>query len=308
MCLHHRLSEPLPLRCLLLALVLAMLLSLGGTSGLGQPAKIDTLRIGATGTLTGNADSAKEKSGHAALQQFIKEESGLNNEILRQKDWTELADKLAKGQLHIALFQGHEFAWAQEKYAELRPLVVAVNVYRYSAAHVLARSDNPAKDFAGLKGQSLMLPITNQEFLRLYLDRQCQAAGKKLEAFFSTITALENVEEALDDLVDGKGQVVVVDGAAVEAYKRRKPGRFNKLKEVVRSQPFPPGVIAYFGTTLDDTTLRRFKSALLGANRKEKGEMLLTLSRLTAFESVPDDLQRVLVEMRKAYPSEAKGK
>ncbi len=308
MSFHHRRSRTVSLRCLLLSLVLAMLLSFWGPSSPGQPVKIDKLRIGATGTLTGDADSAREKTGRATLQQFIKEESGLNNEILRQKDWKELAERLAKGQLHIALFQGHEFAWAQEKYPELRPLVVAVNVYRYSAAHVLARSDNPAHDFAGLKGQSLMLPVTNQEFLRVYLDRECQAAGKKTEEFFSKIMAPENVEDALDDLVDGKGQIVVVDGAAVEAYKRRKPGRFARLKEVVRSLPFPPGVIAYHGTTLDDATLRRFKSALLGAGRKEKGEMLLTMSRLTAFESVPDDLQRVLVEMRKAYPSEARGK
>jgi ABC-type phosphate/phosphonate transport system substrate-binding protein len=308
MCLQQRLTRFRTLQCLLLPLVLAILFSVWGTTSLGQPTKIDKLRIGATGTFTGNADSAKEKAGHATLQQFIKEETGLTNEVLRQKDWKELTDKLAKGQLHLALFQGHEFAWAQEKHAELRPLVVAVNVYRYTAAHVLARSDNPAQDFAGLKGQSLMLPVTNQDFLRLYLERQCQATGKKVEEFFSTITAPENVEDALDDLVDGKGQIVVVDEAAVEAYKRRKPGRFNKLKEVVRSQPFPPGVIAYHGTILDDATLRRFKSALLSASRKEKGEMLLTLSRLTTFETVPDDLQRVLVEMRKAYPSEAKAK
>ena len=45
---------------------------------------------------------------------FIKDETGLNNEILRRDSWQEVADELAKGRLHLALFQGYEFAWAQE--------------------------------------------------------------------------------------------------------------------------------------------------------------------------------------------------
>jgi ABC-type phosphate/phosphonate transport system substrate-binding protein len=296
------------LQCLLLLFALAFFPRISGSSAAGQAAKLDVLRIGATCTLTGSADSAKEKAGMESLRSFIREETGLNNEILRQKDWKELGDKLVKGHLHIALFQGHEFAWAQEQHPELRPLAVAVNVYRYPAAHVLARRDNAAQKFADLNGQSLILPLTNQDFLRLYLERQSQAAGKKFEEFFAKITTPDNVEDALDDVVDGKAQITVIDGAAFEAYKRRKPGRFNQLKEVVRSQPFPPGVVAYHGSVLDEAILRRFKSALVGAARKKKGEMLLNLSLLTSFEPVPDDLQRVLADTRKAYPADGKAK
>jgi ABC-type phosphate/phosphonate transport system substrate-binding protein len=268
----------------------------------GQPPGVGVLHVGATGTLTGHADSPKEKAGLETLRRFIKDETGLTSEIAGQMDWQELATQMAKGRFQVGVFQGYEFAWAQEKHADLKPLTLGVNVHRYSVTHVVVRRDHPAKDFAALQGQALSLPTTSQAFPRLFLDRQSQASGQTAEKFFSQITSPDNVEDALDEVLDGKTQVAVVDQAALEAYKRRKPGRANQLKEVSRSQAVPPLVVAYYGAALDETTLRRFKDGLLGAARKEKGEMLLTLSRLTGFEGVPADFGRVLAATRKAYP------
>ena len=281
---------------------LAALLALSNSDADGRQARIGVLRIGATGTLSGKADSAKEKAGAETLHRFIKDETGLENAIVGQVHWQDLVGKMAKGQLHIGVFQGHEFAWAQEKHPDLKPLAIGVNGQRYSVAIVLANRDNPANDFAGLQGQQLAMPSASRSFLRLFVDRQCASAGKKTDAFFSQITTPDDLEDTLDDVVDGKVQAIVVEQAAVEAFKRRKPGRFLKLKEVLRSQPFPPTVVAYFGATLDESTLRKFKDGLLGAARKEKGEMLLTLSKLSGFETVPDDFARVIAETRKHYP------
>src|SRR5262249_8805456 len=159
---------------------------------------------------------------------------------------------------------------------------------------VIVRKDNPARDFAGLQGQSLALVKTNQRFLRLYVDRQCGAHGKKTEQFFSKITTRKNFEDALDDVVDGVGQVTVTDRAPLEAYKERKPGRFRQLKAVAHSQPFPPGVVAYYQGVLDKATLRRFRRGLLNASKKERGRTMLTLFRLTGFVPVPEDFEQVL--------------
>jgi ABC-type phosphate/phosphonate transport system substrate-binding protein len=134
------------------------------------------------------------------------------------------------------------------------------------------------------------------------VERQSQANGKELKTFFSRSTSPENVEDALDDAVDGVVQAAVVDRASLEAYKRRKPGRFNRLKEVAHSQPFPPTVVAYYGTVLDQATLQRFQDGLLGASRKDRGQTLLTQFRLTGFDPVPSDFDRVLAQTRKNYP------
>jgi ABC-type phosphate/phosphonate transport system substrate-binding protein len=281
------------------AFIAAALSSLLGEASRGQAGKVDVLRIGSTAGLTGTTKNKKEAAARDTLKAFIKEETGLANEILPQKDWRELGDKLAKGELQLGVFQGYEFVWAQEKHPELRPLALAVNVYRYPVGYVVAQRENKAKDFAGLEGQSLSVPTTGSPFLRLYVERQ---AGKKLETFFSKVTAPDNIEDALDDVVDGVVQATVVDRASLEAYKRRKPGRFKKLHDVAHSQPFPPPLVAYYDKALDEPTRQRFRDGLIGANKKEKGETMLTLFHLTAFEPVPDDIAKVLAETRKNYP------
>lgn len=294
---RQSLNSALLLACTLLAsLIVPIVVSRG------QQGRVDLLRIGATGTLTGDADSRKEKTGLETLRRFIKEETGLNNEIVGQKTWQEVSAQMAKGQFHIGVFQGYEFAWAQDKYPEMKALALGINLDRYPVACVVVQRDNKAKDFAGLKGQSFSLPTTNQSFLRLFVDRQREAISNKEELFFSKFTSPDNVEDALDDVVDGQVQATLVDRAALEAYRQRKPGRFNRLKVLARSQAFPPLVVASYGSVLDQATLQRFKDGLLSARRKEKGDMLLTLSRLTGFENIPDDFSRVVDETRKAYP------
>jgi ABC-type phosphate/phosphonate transport system substrate-binding protein len=289
-------------KMLLGALAWAVFLTFLSAVASGQQVRLGILRIGASGTLTGKADDPKDKAGLRTLRRFIMEETGLNSDITGQMNWQTLGEKLSTGDLHLAFFQGYEFAWAQEKYADIKPLSIAVNVDRYPVACVVVRRDNKARNFTDLRNQSLALPISSLGFLRLYVERQSEAHGKKAEDYFSSITSPDNVEDAFDDVVDGNVKVIVVDGVALEAYKRRKPGRFKRLMELTRSQPFPPGVVAYYGSVLDEATLRRFKDGLIGASRKEKGQTLLTLSKLTSFEAAPDELERVLVQTRTAYP------
>src|SRR6266404_7795020 len=154
-------------RALCLRWVFAWLLTflsfcLPATAAHGQQGKIDVLRIGASGALS---TEKKEESALETLKGFIKDDTGFTNEIVRQKDWRELADKMTKGELQLGVFQGYEFAWAQEKQPQLKPLALAVNVYRYPVAYVVTQRDNPAKDFAGLQGQTLSIPATGQRVL-----------------------------------------------------------------------------------------------------------------------------------------------
>jgi len=237
------------------------------------------------------------------LKVFIKEETGLDNDIIRQKNWRELADKMAKRKLHVGVFHGDEFAWATQKYPELKPLALAVNIDRYPVGHVVTRRDNKAKTVADLSGATLTMASSAPHFLRTFLN---QVGGKNPEEFFSKVKLQENVEDALDDVVDGVVQAAAVDRASLLAFKRRKPGRFKQLKDVAHSDPFPPVVIAYYDKVLDEALLRRFKVGLLGAILKEKGRTMLTLFRLTAMQDVPEDFPKVLARTQKAYPPPSK--
>jgi len=232
----------------------------------------------------------------------------MENEILSQKNWQEVLDKMVKKELHLGVFQGYEFAWAQEKQPELKALALAINVYRYPVGYLVTLKDNPAKDFKSLQGQTLAIPGTGQHFLRLFVEREAEASGKTMDTFFGKTTTPETAEEGLDEVVDGKAQAVIVDRAGLDTYKRRKPGRFVKLREVVHSQPFPPVVIGYYNHVLDTATLMRFSKGVLEASQKEKGETILTMFRLSGFEAPPEDFGKVLAATRQAYPPEGKGK
>ena len=288
-------------RSVLLACAMTALLAVPGTVARAQPASIKVLRIGTSGTLATATGGGREEGALATLRDFIKSETGLNNEIVRQRDWRELVGRMAEKQLELGVFQGFEFAWAQEKSPGLKPLALAVNIYRYPTVHVVARRNDPATDFAGLQGKALALPAGGGDYVRLFLDWQSQAQGKPADKFFSRVTTADNAEDALDDLVDGKVQAVAADRATLEAYKRRKPGRFNQLKQVAQSQPFPPTIVAYQEGVLDQATLQRFRDGLLRASQTDRGQTLLTLFKLTGFEAVSPDLEQVLAQTRKAY-------
>src|SRR6516165_5168544 len=87
-------------RPLLPALAVAALLTVPAMGANGQQARLETLRIGASGTLTGNADDPREKAGLKTLRRFIKDETGMDSDITGQMNWQTIADKLSKGELH----------------------------------------------------------------------------------------------------------------------------------------------------------------------------------------------------------------
>lgn len=284
------------------AFAIAAVLAISVAAADGPAEKRESLQIGTSGCLTAGRDAAVEKAALDELRSLIKTETELENQIARQEGWKELADKMTHGQLQLGVFQGYEFAWVEERQPDFRPLALAVNVYRYPVVNAIARRDNPVHDFAGLEGHSLALADTGQRYLRLFVDRGSKANGKDPESFFSRIVPEDNFEDGLDDVVDSVVQTTVVDQATLEAYERRKPGRFRELKVVVRSQPLPPAVVAYRDNVLSDATLRRLREGLLRASSSDKGRTVMGLFRLTGFDAVPADFEQVLERSRKAYP------
>ena len=261
----------------LLACTVAALIAMPIYSSDANQAKVAVLKIGTSGSLVVENETSTKKSSLESLQAFIKAETRLDNEILRQKSWGELTDKLAKEQLQLGVYLGFEFAWAQGKHPDLKALALAINVDKYPVVSVVVQKNDKAKDFADLQGQTLSLPVPGLQYASLFIDHECKTTGKEMETFFSKVTKPDNVDDALDDVVDGIVQVAAVNHAALEAFKRSKPARFAKLKEVATSQPFPPVVVAYYSKTIDDATLKRIKNGVAKrGSQRERANLLDT--------------------------------
>lgn len=295
-------SRRWPGAAVLIAALIAAVWWTDRTASAGQDAG-RMLRIGTSGSIAEEKAGGNEKGAIETLRDFIKDETGFANEIDRQKDWHELADKMAKKQLDIGVFPGFEFAWAGEKHPDLRPLAIAVNVRPYREIYVIKRKDNPASDFAALAGQTAAVPKSSLKEPMLFLEKLCRDNGKDPNQFFAKMTGPNNSEDALDDVVDKVVQAAVVDRVALEAFKRRKPGRFDQLNPVAQSKRLPPTVIAYVDKALDQATLDRFRDGLVNANKKERGQQLLTMFKLTGFDPVPQNFDQTLAETRKEFPA-----
>ncbi len=291
-----------PLALLIGALAVSLLFG-----GPGQTEQLKTLRIGTSGSL-GAGNKAKETAALDILKEFITDETGLQNEIVRQKAWHQLAQKMASKELPIGVFQGYEFAWAQAEYPVLKPLVLTVKGERYPEVYIVVRKDSPIKDFTGLQGQPFALSAASNGLPDFYVQQLCQKQGKKSDAFFAKITRPENIEDAIDDVVDGNVTGTVVEKVGLEAYKRRKPGRFAHLKALVHSKPVLPGIIAYAEGALSKATLDKFRSGLLHASEKERGQTLLTMFRLTGFETPAADFDPMLKQTLTVFPPEDRAK
>jgi len=233
---------------------------------------------------------------------LVKMQTGFDTELAPPTDTETLGELLSRNKVQLALFEGVEFAWAKQSWPDLQPLVIVVNEHRNRQASLMVRQDSKIASFSDLQGKQLAIPRRSRSHCHLFVERLSQENGKEAKDFFSKLITSSGAEVALDDLVDGGVQVVVVDREALHCYQRRKPGRFEKLKELQKSEVFPDSVIAYRSGVFDQAVLNRFRGGLEKADSTSIGRQLLILWNMTSFEDVPADYERILADIGKAYP------
>ena len=235
---------------------------------------------------------------------MMKTTTGLDGELFAHYDAFEMAQKLNDKQLHLGVFHGHEFAWVQQKYPELRPLMVAMNKYRDVRVYLIVKNDNPAKSIADLRGKNLALPLASKEHCRVFLERMCTDNAQPDPKAFATIVKSGSCDAALDDVCRGKMQGAIVDTNALEHYKEYKEYCFkNNLRILQQSPSFPAAVIAHKLGVLSDETLAKFTGGLERAHTSEVGLDMMKMWKIAAFERIPADYTRQLADILKVYPS-----
>jgi ABC-type phosphate/phosphonate transport system substrate-binding protein len=282
----------------------AALMALAAVVAASEPGAVPpgTVRIGLVRSLFRDLPEPMVQMMTQPFQALMQSQTGLNGTVLPCGDACDLGRRLHEGAMDLGVFHGVEFAWAQQKYPDLRPLVIAINKHRHLTAHLVVRNDSDAAGFADLKGKVVALPRRSREHCRLFLERQCQDAGGEPPSFFAKVVAPANVEAALDDVVRGKVQAAVVDGVSLECYEHVKSGCFARLKLLKQSEVFPAAVVAYRQGAVDDATLTRFRDGMVSASQNGRGRDLMTMWKLTAFEDVPADYQQTLANIVRAYP------
>ena len=149
---------------------------------------------------------------------------------------------------------------------------------------LMVRRECSATALVELRGKSLALPLFSRAYSFLFLERSCLEKGETIQTLFGKVTRPDNIEDALDDLVDRAADITVVDNVALETYQQRKPGRFAKLRVLSASESFPAAVVAYCPGGSTRIRLARFHDGMIGASQSE--------TRETHVEPVPHDRLR----------------
>jgi ABC-type phosphate/phosphonate transport system substrate-binding protein len=258
-------------------------------------------------TLFHDMPDAKVQTLLPELRNLMREQTGLDGEFIVVGDAQDLGKKLNDNQVQFGVFQGFAFAWARDSFPELKPLLIALNRQPVLKASVVINKESKAAALGDLKEKIISIPKGCPEHCRLFLDRELAKLGGEQSSFFAKIVQHGNVEDALDDVLRDKVQAALVDGEGLDAYEQVNPGRFARLKMLLQSDGFPPGLVAYRQGAIDEATLTKFKSGMIKANSSVSGKEQMALWKLSAFEELPKDFEASLADILKKYPA-PKGK
>jgi ABC-type phosphate/phosphonate transport system substrate-binding protein len=262
-----------------------------------------TVRIGVAESLCRDTDPKVLMALVPPFRALAKSCTGLDCDLLYGGDAFQLADRLAKGQLDLGIFQGIELAWVRQRHPELQPLVTVLNGKPYLRAALVVPASSRATCLGDLKDRSVAIPHYSLEDCYLFLGKLCREQGLSLQPFPSRVTQPADAEEALDAVAEGAVGAAIVEELCLDCYQRRKPGRFERLKVLQRSEQFPASVVAYRAGRLSEATLRLFRKGICRAHQDPCSRDLLTWWRITAFEPVPATYPQALDEIVKTYPT-----
>jgi len=259
------------------------------------------MRIGLTSSLFRDLPDALLQVVMKPFRAVMEEQTGLSGSLVSIKSAELLAQQLQTNQVQLGVFHSHEFAWLKAKNPNLTPLMLAVNSKQPLEAMVVMRQDKAVEDIKDLCGKTVLLPRSVRETTHLFANRRCTIAGTPFRKHCE-VKMVNDPDDALDQVVDGQADAAVIEKHQWESFKEDKPGRSNRLKVILASEPFPPAIIAFIPGNLKQDTVERFRQGMIGAKNNRRASELLQMVRISSFESVPETFETTLTDLVKNYP------
>jgi ABC-type phosphate/phosphonate transport system substrate-binding protein len=266
---------------------------------LGRADDKNVYRIGIPKSQFRDVPQALRAFAGQPFQDLMKEQTGIDGEMVQEPDAMTVARQIDEGKLHMGVLQGHEYAWAREKYPSLQPLIRSVYRPKEIQAVLLVRQDCTAANLGELKSRKLALATTLKDYARLFLDKR--RAAEMDGSTFSTVKT-DTVHEAIQKVMDGEADLTVADHASWSYFQKLYPGPSKNVKELARSEEFPPTVLVYKKGSLDDAVLKKIHDGFLTAHKNSKAARLMTLIRIERFDDIPENYDEMVKASLKAYP------
>jgi len=235
-----------------------------------------------------------KRAGAKPFLKLMKDSTGIDGSVSFEADAAALGKRLKDGTVQLAVFQGHEFAAEYAKNSNLVPIAVTDPIQPIQAFCVVAWNCE-AKSMADLQSATLTLPPVDQDYCKLFLEKQM--AGKK----FAKQLKSDSTTDAIFDVIEGKAACTVVDASALKCFERVNPGAAKSIKILSQSEVFPNACVAFCNGKLPQSTVEKFQKALLEAGDSQQGKRMLGDWKLKGFVAVPADYEKQLKVVRETY-------
>jgi ABC-type phosphate/phosphonate transport system substrate-binding protein len=264
-----------------------------------------SVKVGLTDSIFPNLSPAMLQAAGRPFRVLLESATGLSGQVVQAGNAKGLGLKLKEDRVQLGVFQGIEFAWARQSNPKLEPIVLCVNQDRILRAFLVVRAGSSFHNPDDLRNRTLAIAAEARQHCQVFLRRKCVPDGTPPEKFFKKVVRSADVEEALDDVVDGKVQVAVVDHLAWGSYRKAKAGCARKLRVLLESGPFPCTLVACQQGRFTAARVQHFREGLVAARDTRRGKQLLEFLRMTGFEVPPGDYDQVFVNAARAYPAPA---
>lgn len=239
------------------------------------------------------------------FQKIIQQQVGLDGSLEVVPDYSELADRVKKGSMEIAVFHGFEYAWVKHN-PELVPLVVTRPSCGKVQACLVVNVNCKAKDPKELKGACVVLPRGTKAHCTMFLSHlQKQPKVEPGDCCAAKNAGQPFADEALDDIVSGKVEAAMVDIAILQAYQANKPGLSKQLKVLAESKELPSAVIVYRKGALSAAEATKVRDGLVNCHKTSIGKQFIMFWSLDGFKDVDADYLAGLDRCLKNYPAPA---
>jgi len=257
----------------------------------------DTLRIGFVESIVQESPVSRRQAFSKEFSDLVRDFTGMKSTVTQGINSETAAKQLEDGKWDLGIFHGLEYAWVIGNHPKLKTLMITTTRVSPVKAVLVAKKEGGANSAADLKGKNISL--LQVMHCKLFAEK---IAGKSRD-YFGNISPTRSVEDALDELLGDHVQGAIVDTAALAVYKNLQPGRYDRLKVVTESEPFPPAIIVYREGHLSKAMLERLKTGMMKANQTDRGRESLDAFKVTGFADVPADFQQSLANIVQAYPA-----
>jgi ABC-type phosphate/phosphonate transport system substrate-binding protein len=214
-----------------------------------------------------------------------------------------LAKRLQDSNIQLGIMPGIEYGWIHPQYPNLVPLATVFASDIRLGACVLVRADSQVKSLANLKCQTIALPQRLQYHSHLFLHLAIEKLGAEQQGFFARVLTSADVNDGIESVVDQEAVAVLVDTDSWKTYQERKPGRSQKLRVLIQSQPFPTSAVLYQRQSWDEKELQQIEEILCTAHLRAFTRQILNFWRISKFVKYTDEYEQVVKDIVRDIPN-----